>query len=234
MAVESPRAPADARAARRVRHTLIDRLFHWLSAASIIVLLATAFLPILGAEFAWVTIHWVAGLVLFLFVLLHIVRAIVWQGLGSMWISLRDIREFLEQLPSMRSVPSGEQKVSGKYSLAQKFIHHAFSLVVLTAIGTGLMMLVKIDTPWWERDPYWVSDSIWAIVYVLHDLTSLLLVTMIIVHIYFAFRPEKLHLTRSMILGWITGSEYDRYYDGSSWTAPSEQRAAAVSNNERE
>ena len=47
-----------------VRHALLDRLLHWATAVCVLVLLATAFLPILGIEFAWVTIHWVAGILL--------------------------------------------------------------------------------------------------------------------------------------------------------------------------
>lgn len=233
-AVRQSIATSGARTARRVRHALVDRVFHWLSAASVIVLLATAFLPILGIEFDWVTIHWVAGLILFALVIWHVVRASFWQDLGAMWIGLRDIREGLSDLHAALSRSSDAPKIPGKYSLAQKSIHFAFTLVVLTAIGTGLMMLVKIDTPWWERDPYWISDDAWAIVYVLHDFASLCLVTMVIVHIYFALRPEKLHLTRAMIVGWITRGEYDRYYDGSRWLAPSAEPRAGVANNETE
>jgi formate dehydrogenase subunit gamma len=231
-AMQQSVAPTGARDARRLRHALVDRLFHWLSAGSVIALLATAFLPILGFEFGWVTIHWVAGVVLIALVLWHIVRASFWQDLGSMWIGVRDIREGLSALRSTLNGSFDVPKISGKYSFAQKSIHLAFTVVVLTAIGTGLMMLVKIDTPWWERDPYWISDDAWAVVYVLHDLASLCLVTMIIVHIYFALRPEKLHLTRAMILGWITRGEFDRYYDGSRWPVPGEESTAGVSDNE--
>ena len=41
---------------RIVRHTLASRIFHWSMAASMLVLLVTAFVPLLGLEFAWVTI----------------------------------------------------------------------------------------------------------------------------------------------------------------------------------
>ncbi|MBT4718824.1 MAG: cytochrome b/b6 domain-containing protein, partial [Rhodospirillaceae bacterium] len=34
------------------------------------------------------------------------------------------------------------------------------------------------------------------------------MLAMIIIHIYFAIRPEKLWITRSMIWGWITRAEY--------------------------
>ena len=196
----------------RLRHALVDRSFHWLSALSVLVLLGTSLLPILGVEFAWVTIHWITGLALAALVLAHILRAVFWQDLRSMWIGWRElVRGWLDLRRAMAG--SSALKIEGKYSLAQRAIHLAFSIVVLTAIATGCLMLVKIDTPWWRRDPYWLSDRTWGIVYVLHDLASLCLVTMILVHIYFALRPEKLYLTRSMVLGWITGAEYEKYYE---------------------
>lgn len=198
------------------------------------MLLATALLPILGMEFSWVTIHWITGLILAVLVAAHVLRATFWQDLRSMWIGLRDIRDGMAELGSALRAPTSTTRVTGKYSLAQKAIHHAFTVVVLTAIGTGLIMLVKIDTPWWERDPYWLSDDVWGVVYVLHDLSSLCLVTMVILHVYFAFRPEKIHLLRSMILGWITGGEYEKYYDRSRWLAQSEARRSGEPVSEHE
>src|SRR4029453_15286123 len=46
------------------RHNLSARLFHWVMAASMFVLLFTAFLPVVGVKFAWVQWHWIAGIVL--------------------------------------------------------------------------------------------------------------------------------------------------------------------------
>ena len=47
-----------------VRHRLADRLFHWVMAVSVLVLGATAFLPILGVKFGWLPWHWSFGVVL--------------------------------------------------------------------------------------------------------------------------------------------------------------------------
>jgi cytochrome b subunit of formate dehydrogenase len=105
----------------------------------------------------------------------------------------------------------------GKYSFAQKLIHLAFTVVVLTAIATGGLMMVKIDTPWWDRNPYWISDASWGIVYVLHGLSALLLITMVMTHVYFALRPEKFLYLRSMIAGWITRKEYQHLHDPTRW-----------------
>jgi cytochrome b subunit of formate dehydrogenase len=205
-----------AAAGRIVRHALVDRLFHWVSAACVLTLLGTAFLPILGVEFGWVTIHWVTGLVLMVAVAFHVVRVTVGWKFGNMWIGGADLRDaaavvratLRRQDPAVRT---------GKYSLAQKFIHHAFAVVVLTTLVTGGLMLLRIDTPWWQRNPYVLPDSTWGVVYVLHGLGALMLVTMVMMHVYFALRPEKLHFTRAMIRGWITRQEYDEHHDSNRW-----------------
>ena len=179
-------------------------------------LLATAFLPIAGVEFGWVTAHWVTGLVLMAAVLFHVVRVLVRGTLGSMWVGRGDIADAVEIAGSMlaRKLPS---RRPGKYSVAQKFIHHAFAIVVLATLITGGLMLARIDTPWWQRNPYLLPDATWGIVYVAHGLAALLLVTMIMMHVYFALRPEKLKFTRAMIRGWITRQEFDEHHDPKRW-----------------
>src|SRR5580704_14084474 len=49
---------------RVARHSLPARMFHWIMAAAMFTLLFTAFLPKVGFQFAWVTYHWIAGVVL--------------------------------------------------------------------------------------------------------------------------------------------------------------------------
>lgn len=196
-----------AQADHIVRHHLSDRVFHWLQAICMFVLLGTSLLPVMGIQFSWVTIHWVTGVVLTVAVLFHAVRASIWQSLASMWISLRDIQTLWR----------GKELKPGKYSVAQKFIHHAATVVTLLAIVTGFIMMVGIDGPFWERNPYFVSADTRGVIYVLHGFTALFFVTMTIVHIYFALRPEKIHFTRSMILGWITRQEFFDNHDPAQW-----------------
>ena len=200
-----------------LRHTLADRIFHWVMAGAVLVLLGTAFFPILGLDFPWVTAHWVSGLVLTAAVLFHIVRAFFFQDLKTMWISLEDLRNLIEFIRwNFRLSPAIPGK-SGKYSLAQKLIHHVMTLVVLLVVVTGLFMLVKIDTPWWERNPYLLEESSWGFIYVVHDLTAMCLITLVMVHIYFSVRPENLFFLRSMLLGWITRKEYLEHHDPRRW-----------------
>lgn len=205
-----------ATAGRIVRHALADRLFHWVGAACVLILLGTAFLPILGLEFGWVTLHWVTGLVLMAAVVFHIVRVLVRGTFGSMWLGRADFDDALEVVDATlaRKLPG---RRPGKYSVAQKLIHHAFAVVVLSTLITGGLMLARVDTPWWQRNPYLLPDATWGIVYVLHGLAALLLVTMVMMHVYFALRPEKLKFTRAMIRGWITRQEFDEHHDPQRW-----------------
>jgi cytochrome b subunit of formate dehydrogenase len=209
--------PATTGPLRVVRHALVDRLFHWVGAVCVLVLLGTAFLPIIGIEFGWVTVHWVTGLVLMAAVLFHIIRVLVRGTFGSMWLGRADVADALEVVSATlkRQLPT---RRPGKYSVAQKFIHHAFAVVVLTTLVTGGLMLARVDTPWWQRNPYLLADATWGIVYVLHGLAALLLITMVMMHVYFALRPEKLKFTRAMVLGWITRREYAENHDPQRWT----------------
>ena len=205
-----------ATADRIARHALPDRVLHWISAACVLILLGTAFLPIVGFEFPWVAVHWMTGVVLGVAVLLHVVRVLARGTWGSMWIGRGDILDMLDVAGATlrRAFPT---RRPGKYSVAQKLIHHAFTAAVLTTLVTGGFMLLRIDTPWWQRNPYLFADATWGIVYVLHGLAALLLITMVMMHVYFALRPEKLKFTRAMIFGWITRREYDEHHDKERW-----------------
>jgi cytochrome b subunit of formate dehydrogenase len=196
--------PAD----RIGRHKFIDRAYHWVMAATVLILLVTAFLPILGVKFEWVGIHWVTGLVLTVIVLIHIVRAVFWQNFWSMVPDGKDLTDPFAK--------------PGKYSVAQKLYHLAISVLILAAIVTGLLMWRKVDTPFWQRDPYWLSTDTWGVVYALHGLAAMALVTMVIIHLYFALRPDEWHLTRSMLRGWITPKEYTDHYDSRRWSGGDE------------
>jgi len=211
----NPGAPSAG--GRITRHQGIDRAFHWVTAVCVLTLMATAFLPILGLAFSWLSIHWVTGLVLTVAVLFHIVRVLFKQRLRAMWIGGRDFGDAAAIVRATLERDASAYPKPGKYSFAQKLIHHAFALVVLTAVGTGGAMLLRIDTPWWKRNPYLLADGAWGIIYVLHGLAALMLITMVMLHIYFALRPEKLLFTRAMLRGWITRAEYSEHHDPQRW-----------------
>ena len=209
---------------RVTRHLATDRAFHWTMAASVLTLLGTGLLPILGIKFDWVVIHWIAGVVLSCAVSFHIVRALIWQDRGAMWIGRLDVRRAAQSIrwAMRRSVHAPDKP--GKYPLLQKLFHHGAALVVLTTIVTGGLMMVKIDTPFWARDPYWLAGQTWGVIYVLHGLCSLLVLALVMVHIYFALRPDKLWITRSMIVGWIRRDEFHANHDPALWPESAEAR----------
>lgn len=211
------RAQGSAVTDRIVRHVLTDRVLHWLMAASTLILLGTSFLPILGWQFPWVTAHWVSGFVLTAAVLFHAVRALFWKDVRSMLVGAADLRDVLALARLNLRLTDTPPPRPGKYSPAQKLIHHAFTVVVLVALVTGAVMMAKIDTPWWDSNQYILADATWGVIYVLHGLSALMLITMVMAHVYFALRPEKLLFTRSMILGWITRKEYRAYHDPERW-----------------
>lgn len=170
------------------RHAGIDRAFHWLTAASVLTLMATGLLPHIGVRFEWLPVHWITGIVLTALVAFHLVRSMVWRKLRAMWFSMAELRTH----------------TVGKYSVAQKLMHHAMSLIVLTSVITGLLMLKKISTPLLVRDPYVFSLVTWGYIYVLHGLAAIGAITLVMVHIYFGLLPENRMYLRAMVSGWMT------------------------------
>ena len=120
------------------RHAGIDRLFHWVTAVTMTVLLATSLLPIIGVRFPWVKIHWIAGVVLTLVVLFHIIRALTVQKLAVIQLHGADLGELSGKKP-------------GKYSLPQKLMHLGWMLAILVAIATGIVLMEKAGTPFFHR-----------------------------------------------------------------------------------
>lgn len=199
-----------------LRHKGADRLYHWLLAAAVLTLMFTAFAPILGWKFEWLTAHWISGIVLTALVLVHIVRATVWQDFWAMMIVSADLREGAASLREVFGGKGGHDR-PGKYDLAQKLYHWGIAALVLALVITGCLMLSKIDTPLWNRNPYWLADSTWGTIYVVHGLCAMAAIALVLIHIYFAVRPDKLWLTRSMVLGRISRQDYATHFDPQRW-----------------
>jgi formate dehydrogenase subunit gamma len=204
---------------RIMRHALVDRLYHWLMAACVLTLMATAFLPIIGYKFEWLGLHWTTGLVLAVLVVFHIVRALVWQDTWSMMIDSRDLRNGWRRILHFAGAKAPPPELPGKYHGLQKLYHAGIALLVLAVATSGLLMLLKIDTPLWRRNPYVLADYQWGIIYATHGLAAMALITMVMIHVYFALRPDEWRLTRSMFRGWITRREYDEHHDKERWAA---------------
>jgi len=207
------------------RHGLAARLFHWVMAAAMFVLLFTAFLPVVGVKFPWVQWHWIAGLVLTASIVFHIIHATFWLDFWSIWVGPKDIpemkaellREFGHEVPGPKS---------GKYPLGNRLYHLAIVVTGIAVVVTGMFMMVRVRTPLFVRNPYLFSDSTWGVTYVSHGLAGVGLVGLVIAHVYFAVRPEKWWITKSMILGSITRRQYLEHHEPSRWRVGRESSSA--------
>jgi cytochrome b subunit of formate dehydrogenase len=203
--------------ARVPRHSLGARLFHWVMAAAMLVLLVTGFLPILGVQFEWVVIHWIAGLVLTASILFHLVHASVVLDFWSIWPTPADLKDANMRFRRSLGEALPEPRRPGKYPLDNKLYHLALVVTGLVVAGTGLFMMKRIQTPLFKRDPYAFGDMTWGLLYVSHGLAGIALVGLTIAHIYFAIRPEKLAITYSMIFGWMDREYYLEHHDPDRW-----------------
>lgn len=218
---EAHAAPTDVPAGvpeKIERHSLGARAFHWLMAIAMLVLLVTAFVPVIGLQFAWVELHWMAGVLLIATVVYHIIHAIGWQDFFSMF--QLGISEGVATVRHVMSPSAPEPPKAGKYAFDHRMYHHAIVVTTLAAIVTGVLMMVRIDTPFWTRNPYLFNDGIWGVMYVVHGLSGVSLILLVAAHIYFAVRPEKRWMLWSMVNGFIDREKYLEHFDPAKWPVP--------------
>jgi cytochrome b subunit of formate dehydrogenase len=209
------------------RHGFVARVFHWVMAVSMLVLLFTAFLPIVGIRFPWVYWHWMAGLLLTASVMFHIVHATFFLDFWSIWVGPKDIPEIKTEM----ALEMGQEDVAGprpgKYPLGNRLYHLAVMVAGLAVIGTGIPMMWRVRTGLVERNPYIFTDATWGLTYVAHGLMGVGFVGLVIAHIYFALRPEKLWITKAMIFGTISRRDYLTHHDPNRWAPEGRGKSSA-------
>jgi cytochrome b subunit of formate dehydrogenase len=215
--VELAAPPVSAIPARVPRHSLVARLFHWIMALAMLTLLFTAFLPKVGFQFPWVTYHWIAGVVLTVSILFHIFHASFWLDFWSIWPDRIDLDDAYHRVLRFVGRDAPPPKKFAKYPLENKLYHGAIIAAGGSAIVTGVFMMFRVRTAFLPRNPYLFSDMTWGLMYVLHGLAGVGLIALVTVHIYFAIRPEKLPITKSMILGWMSRDFYLEEHDPQRW-----------------
>ena len=92
-------------------------------------------------------------------------------------------------------------------------------VAAFSVIGTGTFILFRVRTIFFKRNPYLFSDMTWGLMYVLHGLAGVGLIALIMVHIYFALRPEKFVITKSMVYGTLPRDYYLEHHDPERWAA---------------
>jgi len=212
-----PRTLAAALPQRIPRHSLAARSFHWIMAAAMFTLLFTAFLPRIGIQFDWVTYHWIAGTILTASVIFHVIHASFWLDFWAIWPDKADLRDGLRRVRRFMGLPAPPPRRFAKYPLENKLYHGAIIVTGLSAIGTGVFMMSRVRTIFFPRNPYLFSDMTWGLMYVLHGLAGVGLIALVMMHVYFAVRPEKLDITKSMIFGSMRREFYLEHYDPERW-----------------
>jgi cytochrome b subunit of formate dehydrogenase len=216
-AADSPSAESLEFPARIPRHSLTARLFHWIMAAAMFALLFTAFLPRVGIQFNWVTYHWIAGTVLTISILFHIVHASFYLDFWSIWPDRSDLEDAWKRFQRFMGKSPALPRKFAKYPLENKLYHGVVMLTGLAVIVTGVFMMFRVRTIIFPRNPYLFTDMTWGMVYVLHGLAGVGFITLTIVHVYFAIRPEKLPITASMIIGSMSREFYLKEHDPKRW-----------------
>jgi cytochrome b subunit of formate dehydrogenase len=202
------------------RHGRSARWSHWALAAATLTLLITAFVPILGLKFPWVTVHWVAGIVLSAYIVYHVLDTLVRLSWTRMWIGPR---ETIDAFTRVRAFTKGGEadlsKRPGKWGIENKVFHHLTAVAGFGVVVTGILMMARIDTWFWSANPYFrdIADSTWGWVFVIHGVCAAAFVGLVMAHLYLAFRPDKLWFTRSMFKGWITREEYLGHFNPARW-----------------
>jgi len=203
--------------ARIPRHSLAARMFHWIMAASMFTLLFTAFLPKVGVQFNWITYHWIAGTVLTISIVFHIIHASFFMDFWSIWPDRDDLEDARKRVLRFFGKSTALPRKFAKYPLENKLYHGVIILCGLSVIFTGVFMMFRVRTIFFPRNPYLFSDMTWGLMYVLHGLAGVGLITLVIIHVYFAVRPEKLAITESMIFGSMKRDFYLKEHDPERW-----------------
>ena len=203
--------------AKITRHSFAARMFHWVMALAMFALLFTAFLPKLGVQFNWVPYHWIAGMVLTASILFHIVHATFCMDFWAIWPDRADLEDVWRRFQGFVGRPAAMPRRFAKYPLENKLYHGAVLITGMSVVLTGVFMMFRVRTNFLPRNPYLFGDMTWGLMYVLHGLAGVGLITLVIVHVYFAVRPEKFAITESMIFGSMSRDFYLKEHDPQRW-----------------
>jgi cytochrome b subunit of formate dehydrogenase len=197
-------------------------------AASMLTLLFTAFLPKVGIQFPWVTYHWIAGAVLTVAIVFHIVHASFWLDFWSIWPDKTDLEDARRRVLRFVGMSAPPPRKFAKYPLENKLFHGVIILCGLSVIVTGVFMMFRVRTVFFPRNPYLFSDMTWGLMYVLHGLAGVGLIALIMMHVYFGLRPEKLAITKSMIFGWMDRDFYLQEHDPKRWMVETSSSSSSL------
>jgi thiosulfate reductase cytochrome b subunit len=175
--------------------------------------------------------HWIAGAVLTASVIFHVIHASFWLDFWPIWPDKADLRDAVRRVRRFMGLPAPPPRRFAKYPLENKLYHGAIIATGLSAIVTCVFMMSRVRTIFFPRSPYVFGDMTWGLMYVLHGLAGVGLIALVTMHVYFAVRPEKLDITKSMIFGSMRREFYLEHYDPERW--PSEFAATGIGAHQR-
>ena len=221
----SPRFAASL-PAKVKKHSLTARVFHWIMAVAMLALLFTAFLPKVGVQFAWVEWHWMAGILLIVSIVFHIIHASFFMDFWAIWPDKTDIADAKNRAKLMMGQSAPLPRKFAKYPFENKMFHMAVMLAGLAVIATGFFMLYRVRTPFLERNPYLFGDAVKVALGAALLPLAVGFIAMVMAHIYFAIRPEKFEMTKSMIFGTVSREHYLDHHDPERWPVRTEGSSA--------
>ena len=126
------------------------------------------FCPRLAFQFDWVTYHWIAGTVLTISIIFHIIHASFYLDFWSIWPDRADLEDAWKRFQRFMGKSSALPRKFAKYPLENKLYHGAIIVTGLSVILTGVFMMSRVRTIFFPRNPYLFSDMTWGLMYVLH------------------------------------------------------------------
>src|SRR5258708_13659374 len=112
-------------------------------AIAMIALLVTAFLPKVGVQFAWVTYHWIAGIVLTISVIYHIFHATFVLDFWSICPDKEDIEDPSRRVKRAMGEAAPPPRKFAKYPFENKLYHLLVMLAALAVIGGDLLPMTR-------------------------------------------------------------------------------------------
>jgi formate dehydrogenase subunit gamma len=203
------------------RYTVPQRIFHWVNAVSVFVLLISG-LAIYSPNFfasvniptsTWFKLHMWFTPIFLAGIAFHIIHATFFlDRLGNLWFGRAEQRRSTIIIRNFFGITREYPKL-GKYHPAQILVHWAFvaNLLVLTLTGFILWKPLRYLIP------FRLFGFGWDFIFfnrILHDLFTASLASLVIGHFYFAvFIKKNWAELKAMFTGTIPLEEYKRYHE---------------------
>jgi formate dehydrogenase subunit gamma len=203
------------------RYTVPQRIFHWVNAVSVFVLLISGlaiYAPNLFASMdvptsTWFKLHMWFSAIFLAGVGFHIIHAAFFlDRLENLWFGRAEQHRLIIIIKNFLGLTRQYPKL-GKYHPTQILVHWAFfaNLFVLTLTGFILWKPLRYLIP------FRLFGFGWDFIFfnrILHDFFTASLAAMIIGHVYFAvFIKKNWPDLKAMFTGTIPLEEYERYHE---------------------